>query len=104
MKKIILLAMATSLIFGDYSSTTFKRTAQEKEYKNKKNNVSFRGKVFNVRAYRDHLEITIETKERKRIQIKVPSTQYNRRFNDNKKISGSCSKYEFGIYTNCHIY
>lgn len=96
MKKIIILtAITSSLLFSD---VYYKNKNEKNTYKS--DSIIFsKAKIFNVREYRNYIEITIATKEHGRIRTKI-----NRKFKIGAIVSGSCSNYEYGEYKSCSIW
>lgn len=97
-KTIIGILILTSLIFAENSKSTFKRADDiQKGYER---NISFSGRISNINDYREYTRISIRTEKNGYITV-----HYNKKINkkEGDRISGSCSKYDYGTWINCFL-
>jgi translation initiation factor IF-1 len=95
MKKLILLSViATSLMFGQNSSTTFKRKTETND------SIRVAGIVTKVRERMNYLKVYIALDNGKDIKARVSTSS---RLRENDRVYGRCANYKNSEYRNCAI-
>ena len=125
LKKIITISLISTIMYGEYRSTTFKRAEErdvKKEYKkiekkktteykreykkevrkteNKNDRIYFRGTVRIIDRWYDYSEIYITNREDKEIRARISK---NEPWKVNDRIIADCKDLVSGFYRNCRI-
>lgn len=98
MKKVIIITSIASILFAGNSSSTFKR-AESKEVGHERT-INFKGRILSIYDYKEYIQMNIDTEKNGYINIKVNSIK-NKKEND--RISGKCTKYNYGLWKECFI-
>jgi uncharacterized protein YcfL len=99
MKKIIITitTLMSLFIVGCSSKTSIKEDSKKNA---QKSSIDFKGRISNIKKYDEYSEMSISTENNGYISIKVAETKKKK---ESDRISGRCSKYNYGMWKNCYI-
>lgn len=95
-KKLLIIAIASTLSYAGSHSATFKRKTEE----NKNQSISVRGIVTDISERSRYIRVKVSLDNGKDIKGRISKES---RLKENDRVYGRCTNYKSGEYRNCSL-